>query len=106
MANPLEPGHLFGHVQDSTSFEVYHNFDRFDGEMEGKIHLPQPFLGDTKLATVHFEGLKPNFVLTKFMVIEVVVALVLAVVFIRLACRMRGGGAPKGRWWNLLESML
>jgi F-type H+-transporting ATPase subunit a len=106
MANPLDPSHLFGHVQDSNSIEVYHQLDRFDDQMDGKIYLPQPWIGDTELKTIKIEGVKPNFVLTKFMVIEVAVALVLMLVFIRLACRMRGGGAPKGRMWNLLESML
>jgi F-type H+-transporting ATPase subunit a len=106
MANPLDPSHLFGHVQDATHFEVYHQVDTFDGNQEGKIYLPQPWFTDTKVATISPEGLKPNFVLTKFMVLEVVVALLVSLVFIRLACRMRGGGAPKGRIWNLLESML
>lgn len=40
------------------------------------------------------------------MIIEVVVALVLVVLFARLAGRMRAGGAPRGKSWNLLESML
>jgi len=43
---------------------------------------------------------------TKFMVLEVVAAVLVAVIFIWLAQRMRGGGAPKGRLWNMLELML
>jgi F-type H+-transporting ATPase subunit a len=104
--NPLDPHHLFQHVQDSPHIEVYHKLD-FHGEREGKIYLPQPWVSDTTVALIHPKNpLLPNFVLTKFMVIEVAVALVLTIVFIRLACRMRGGKAPKGRWWNLLETML
>lgn len=106
MANPLDPSHLFGHVQDAVHFEVYHPVDSFDEKQEGKIYLPQPWITDTKLASVQFEGVKPNFVLTKFMVLEVLVALVVTLVFTRLAWRMRSGGPPKGRMWNLLESML
>src|SRR5262249_49270059 len=42
----------------------------------------------------------------KFMVLEVVAALIIAVVFIRLANKMADGDRPKGRVWNLLEAML
>jgi F-type H+-transporting ATPase subunit a len=44
--------------------------------------------------------------LTKFMVLEVVVALIMCVLFIGLARQLRGGARPKGRLWNMLEAML
>jgi F-type H+-transporting ATPase subunit a len=99
MANPFDPGHLFEHVQDSKTFEVPHAID-FQDPVDGKIKIPQPLMGD------EVEGHADGFAITKFMVIEVIVALLISLIFIRLANRMRGGKSPKGRWWNLLESML
>jgi F-type H+-transporting ATPase subunit a len=101
MADTFDPGHLFGHVQDAEHIEVPQFM--VDG---GKIKIPQPWLGDTIEATTETPVFGFDFHLTKFMIIEVVVALLISLIFIRLACRMRGGKAPKGRWWNLLETML
>jgi F-type H+-transporting ATPase subunit a len=44
--------------------------------------------------------------LTKFMVLEVAVAILAAVIFIRLAGQIANGSRPRGRWWNLLETFL
>jgi F-type H+-transporting ATPase subunit a len=44
--------------------------------------------------------------LTKFMVLEVVVALILCLLFFGLARQLRGGQRPRGRLWNMLEAML
>lgn len=101
MADPLAPDHLFGHVQDALHIEVPRAMTA-DGS--GQIVIPQPMYGDQRILEHH--GVEVDFVLTKFMLIEVVVAVVIAVTFIILAVRMRGGGMPKGRMWNLLESML
>ncbi len=46
-----------------------------------------------------------DLVITKFMLIELLVAVVIAVFFIGLAMRIRWGGPPKGRFWNMLEIM-
>ena len=40
------------------------------------------------------------------MVLEVVAAIILIAVFVPLARRVRSGGAPRGRFWNLLEAMV
>ncbi len=103
MANTIDPGHLYGHVQDAEEIEVP-KFFTSDGS--GRIAIPQPFSGDHTEAEVHAPAFGFDFKLTKFMIIEVVVAVVIAVVFIRLAARMRGGAAPKGRLWNLFETMI
>jgi F-type H+-transporting ATPase subunit a len=107
----FDPGHLFGHVQDADHFEVSEKL--VDG---GKIKLPQPLAnltGDEPLWTARtgFEPLDKivqplDLRLTKFMVLEVVAALIIAVLFIRLANKMAAGDRPKGRLWNLLEAML
>ena len=51
-----------------------------------------------------FEPVELKF--TKFMLLELIVALLMAVVFIRLANKMSNGDRPKGRLWNLLEAMI
>lgn len=106
-SDPFDPVHLFEHVQDS---------ERFDVPMAlgtgGKIELPQ-LDGDRTLFEVK-TGIEPldrlflplDLRLTKFMVLEVIVGIVMCVLFIRLANRMAPGGRPKGRAWNLLEAMV
>ena len=47
-----------------------------------------------------------GFQVTKFMVLELVVAALMLLVFLGLARRMRGGGPPKGLFWNFFEVML
>jgi F-type H+-transporting ATPase subunit a len=92
----LSPKHLFGHVQDST----YIDLPKFLAPPDGRISLT----GEKTEEVVNVDGY--HFRLTKFMLIEVVVALLMAVVFIRLASRMKKSDIPKGRWWNMLEGML
>ncbi len=47
-----------------------------------------------------------GFQVTKFMVLELVVAALMLLVFLSLARRMRVGGPPKGLFWNFFEVML
>jgi F-type H+-transporting ATPase subunit a len=130
MATPdaLDPARLFGHVQDADYFEVPRILSP---QGDGHIPLPQPFakaITDTQgkpvldaHGRVTYEAvwtprtgvrllddiLQPmDLRLTKFMVLEVIVALILCVLFIALARRLRGGQRPQGRLWNLLEAML
>jgi len=124
----LNPNHLFGHVQDATHFDVPRKFSQ-DGK--GHIFLPQPFakpkLGADGKQVVNEHGepqyvslwqvktenpmikqiiLPINLTFTKFMAIEVVVALIICGLFLGLAAKIRSGGAPKGRLWNMLEAFL
>ncbi|MCC7085834.1 MAG: F0F1 ATP synthase subunit A [Pirellulales bacterium] len=99
--DPLHPSHLFGHVQDSNYIEV----PRFlSPDTNGKLSIPQLFTGERPEET--FEIVGQPFTLTKFMLIEVVIALIMAIIFIRLANKMRRSDVPKGRWWNMLEAMV
>jgi F-type H+-transporting ATPase subunit a len=126
--NALAPSELFGHVQDAPYFHV----PRFmSPHGDGHIYLPQPLatvqVGPDGQPILDHHGhqvyeaiwesntgitlvdqiLQPfDLQITKFMVLEAVVAIILAVVFIRLAQRMRGGGRPAGVMWNMLEGML
>src|SRR3990172_2698324 len=104
MSDPFDPGHLIGHVKDSTHFEV----PRFV-HPEGKLRLPQPWQTKDPIAELKV-GFAPiddrigplDLKITKFMVLELVAAVLLAVIFIRLANRAAKGDPPRGRWWNLL----
>jgi len=47
-----------------------------------------------------------GFQVTKFMVLELVAAALMLLIFLALARRIRGGGPPKGLFWNSFEVML
>lgn len=126
--DPLAPDVLFEHVQDARYFQVPR---WFAPEHDGHLMLPQP-LAQAKLDAVghaitdhhgmpEYEAIwqlhtsneflnnliEPfDLVLTKFMVLELIAAVLLVVVFGLLALRLRGGKAPNGLLTNLLESML
>jgi F-type H+-transporting ATPase subunit a len=98
---------------------------------DGHVYLPQPLakveigpdgkpVTDAHGHVAYTEFWRPNtgvalldksiepldFKLTKFMVLELVVALVMCVFFIGLAAKMKRGGPPRGRLWNMLEAFL
>jgi F-type H+-transporting ATPase subunit a len=126
--NPLSADELIRHVQDADNIHVP-KFLTPDGS--GHVYLPQPLAKVKKdaagnpLTDAHGrpvyetvwaphtgvpiidDTIRPiDLKLTKFMVLELVVALVMCIVFIGLARQMRGGGRPRGRLWNMLEAML
>jgi F-type H+-transporting ATPase subunit a len=124
----LNPNHLFGHVQDAPYFDVPR---KLSSDGHGHLNLPQPIAkpmmgadgkllldahgqpryepvwrAQTKSPMIN-QIIQPlDFVLTKFMVLEVAVALIMCVLFMGLAFRIRHGGTPKGRLWNMLEAFL
>jgi F-type H+-transporting ATPase subunit a len=109
-SNPLDPVNLFGHVEDSPEFHVPRMLT--SAESHGHVAIPQPFKlqqplrVNTQSALVN-RMIKPlDFEITKFMVIELVVALLMCVFFIGLAATIRGGRLPRGRFGNMLEAML
>jgi F-type H+-transporting ATPase subunit a len=76
---------LFEHVQDQVKeWEISQYF-------QWKIQLPEPI---------------PGHPITKFMILEVIAAALVAIVFIPLARRAARGNLPKGPWWNLFEAFL
>jgi len=130
--DPLHPNELFGHVQDAHSFHVPKVLSRAtSGDESGHIPIAQPF-GTPKLdaqgnpvldahghpvyeplihTTTGVEMLDsivqpPTLQITKFMILEVVVAVIVTALFVRLASKIRGGALPRGRFWNLLETMV
>jgi len=82
----VDVGQASHHVQDSQVFDL---------PLGAEIHIPQPppVFGY-------------QFTITKFMILELVVALLMLAVFVPLARRISGGRAPRGRLWNLFEMML
>ncbi len=73
----------------------------FNAAMDGKILIPQPF---GELDSLYEK--KSGFCISKYMILEVVLALMLLVVFGRLAARLRNGEPPRGRLANLFEAFI
>lgn len=73
----------------------------YNHHLSGKIFIPQPF------ATLKnaYEA-QSGFAISRYMLIEVAVALIMLALFAWLARRIGNGAAPKGRFTNLLESFL
>ena len=110
-SDPLAPSHLFGHVEDQTDFHVPRALTPED--WHGHIPIPQPFQLETPLISANTGNelidrtiLPLDFKITKFMVLEVVAAVLIAAFLIGLARRIRGGERPRGPFWNMLEVMM
>ena len=88
--DPFAKDHLIGHVKDAEYFE-------FPRSMGGKIEIPQLFKTEEPLVTFHVgfkaidDRIEPfDLKLTKFMVLEAIVAVVLIVLF---SCGWRRGSS-------------
>ena len=106
--DPFESGHLIGHVKDATYFEVPRLF-----APGGHLELPQirdhadPLVDLTTGDPTIDNMIEPlDMKVTKFMVLEVVGAVIMAVIFIRLAGMFRSSSKPVGKFWNFFEAML
>jgi F-type H+-transporting ATPase subunit a len=98
MAEQHEPN-AFHHVLDTRSPDgvtppTWELFDRFFGE---PIEIPLPPLGT-------FFGHK--VFLTKYMILELIAAILIVAIFVPIARRAGRGELPKGAWWNAFESLL
>ncbi len=73
----------------------------FNHHLSGKVFIPQPF------ATLRnaYET-QSGFGISRYMIIEVAVALIMFATFRWLAGKISTGEAPKGKVWNLLESFV
>jgi F-type H+-transporting ATPase subunit a len=102
--DPLDPAHLFGHVEDSTEIHLPY----------WHVKIPQPFAREENPLIKVDTGnelldrtIQPlDLVITKFMIIELVVAILLIVFFVGLAKALRGGALARGTFRNMLEAML
>ena len=73
----------------------------FNQAMDGKILIPQPFGALDSL----FEK-KSGFCISKYMILELLLAGILLLLFTRLAKRLRSGDPAKGAFANLFEAMI
>ena len=73
----------------------------FNAAMDGKILIPQPFAELESLYAV-----KSGFGISKYMLLELVLAAILFFLFTRLAAKLRTGEPAKGRFANLFEAMI
>jgi F-type H+-transporting ATPase subunit a len=93
----------------------------YNVHLSGKIIIPQPFGELRNLHEAQSTLVNPvdewgvngfvnrddfGFAISKFMVIEVAVGLVLFLLFTWLARRLTAGGPPRGALWNLLETFV
>ncbi len=102
MGHYLETNHLIHHVQDATYFEA----PKFlTPGSSGQIPIPQ-IVGEHSHLLKWGETVVLSGRITKFMILEVVAALLVIAAFIWLAKKVRGGEKPRGRIWNLLEAMV
>ena len=104
----LDPNDLIHHVQDTHYFEFPAPNLKYKDTI--KVHIPNP-LGFTDenpaIAVPENDFVSPiTFRPTKFMVLEVIGAVLIAVVFIRFANKIKNGERPKGRFSNFLEAMI
>ena len=113
MSHYLNPDHLIGHVQDSDYFELP-AIGSWDYQGKTKLKIPQispftnekPLIGDNgviKIKENDFIG-PVTFQPTKFVVLELIAALIVAAIFVPYARRIRNGDQPKGRLWNLIDA--
>lgn len=74
----------------------------YNAHLSGKFLIPQPFATLKNLHEVEPGG----FGISKFMVLELLIAIILFWVFTWLAGKYQQSIAPKGRLWNLFEVFL
>ncbi len=74
----------------------------YNHALDGKILIPQ-LPGATLRNAYQAES---GFCVSKFMILELLASLVLVLVFSWLGNKIRGGAAPKGRLWNMLEAVV
>ncbi|MFM7843515.1 MAG: F0F1 ATP synthase subunit A [Planctomycetota bacterium] len=75
--------------------------DAYNYHLHGKILIPQPF-GELR----NFYQAESGLCISKFMIIQTVVALIMVATFAWLGRRIATGATPRGTRWNLLETFL
>ena len=84
-----------------TKAHPHEPVEAFNHALDGKILIPQPF-GTLKNL---FEK-ESGFCISKFMILELLVAVIMIAVFTRFSKRIAEDGLSKGRWSNMLEALL
>src|SRR5262245_48387250 len=99
MAHEPNPVH---EVQDHEPRWVF--FERLFGEIYDPLANEMVPVGSLRLPKIDLGFYE--FQLTKFMILEVIAAILIIALFVPLARKMREGELPQGWWWNLRESLL
>lgn len=84
-----------------TEAHPHATLEEFNHEMSGKILIPQP-LGTLKNLYEPASG----FCISRFMIIELVIAVLLSAVLIALASHLRRKDRARGRLYNMLEAFV
>lgn len=90
-----------GHVKEWSAEKLA----GYNYHLSGKILIPQPFGARLRNLYEKEPGLT-NVAVSKFMIVEVVVGIIMIAVFSWLGRKVSHGAAPKGKVWNLLEAMV
>lgn len=93
----IDIGQIGEHVSDGAAFHIPVGLWEL---LPPSMHGPHPHPGSVPLPSI--AGLQ----LTRFMVLEVVAALLMIAVFVPLARRIATGKAPRGLFWNFFEAIL
>ncbi len=88
-------------LSDSAKSWSADKIAEYNHALDGKIMIPQP-LGQLRNAHEAESG----FCISRYMIIEVVVAILLFFAFRWLARKVSSGTPPKGKAWNLLEGFV
>ncbi|MEI7458078.1 MAG: F0F1 ATP synthase subunit A [Pirellula sp.] len=91
---------LQAHLTDSANWSEA-KIAQYNSTLHGKMLIPQPF-GTPRNAYEPESG----FCISRYMIIELVVALLAIAIFGWLAKRIASGSAPKGKRWNSLEGLV
>lgn len=102
----FDPDHLIAHVQDQEFFELPSG----DGAHPIHLNIPQvsPWSREEPLIPAPSGELKKfigptSFQPTKFVVLELLAALLIAAIVIPYARRVKSGDRPKGKFWNMVD---
>lgn len=115
----MEPAELISHVKDAREFHIPSALwdllpEAVRGHHPGTIPLPTIPLPEISVPQLELFGQKfwgykiggGSFEITKFMLLELTAAVLMVLVFVPLAWKIRTGEAPRGRIWNFFEAML
>jgi F-type H+-transporting ATPase subunit a len=92
---------LMGHVKDATYFHLP------NGTAHGlQVPIPQPYETAQWLGIEHPPQWLHNVQFTKFMLLELTVAVLMVAIFVPLARRTATGNPVRGRFWNFFEVIL
>lgn len=76
-----------------------HKLDGYSKALSGKVFIPQVFGGQLRNA---YES-ETGFCISRFMILELAVAVIILFAFRWLAGKVKDGAPPKGKLWNMLE---